>query len=201
MLCFEELSIGLIDRIVGSDVLCLKCRLACCLKKKVFTLGTLKVTGLHVYENRIQHLILRYKEYHDELLHLAFFHSERLRITLLYNDYVVVCVPSTPSALKERGFDHCHLLATTLGLPVLKGVLSKKDVQKQLNVNKPERLKVRDNFVLNSLEDLEGKKVILLDDIVTSGASMMACYDLIKPYCKKVRGLCLAYHRDYEASL
>ena len=55
---------------------------------------------------------------------------------------------------------------------------------------------MEDNFRLK--ENIRKKdKILIVDDILTSGASMYGCYKLIKDKCRKVKCLTLAYSKYY----
>ena len=83
-------------------------------------------------------------------------------------------IPRRRSAVLKYGMDHSALLARgialELGAKYLPTLSSKaKRAQKQLSADERKKNAV---FAIKTKADLSGKTVILVDDIVTSGASM-----------------------------
>lgn len=96
--------------------------------------------------------------------------------------FVITNVPRRHKAIVEFGFDHSELLARSvaksLGVDYIRFLKSKaKSEQKQLKAD--ERITNTD-FELKSFESMKGKNVIIVDDIITTGASMAASATLIK---------------------
>lgn len=86
-------------------------------------------------------------------------------------------VPATRSAIVRRGFDHMELIAYALSkyfdLPVL-DVLVKASAQDQRKLGRQARLDNLKNTV-SLIDDVRGCHLLLLDDVITTGASMRAC--------------------------
>lgn len=86
-----------------------------------------------------------------------------------------VCfVPATPAARARRGFDHMELvageLAAALGLP-LAPVLRRDSRHDQRDLGRAERA---ENLrgTTRAIEDLAGARLLLVDDVATTGASL-----------------------------
>jgi ComF family protein len=126
----------------------------------------------------------------------------------LLNDYllndpmpgeVLVPVPLHPRRLRERGYNQSHLLAQELGklagLPVVDDYLVRQrhSLPQARTSNVSERRgNVADAFACRSRR-LEGKPVILIDDVATSGATLDACARALKQSgAASVWGLVLA---------
>ena len=94
----------------------------------------------------------------------------------------ILPVPLHKNKQKQRGYNQCELLAVEcgriLGLPVLTQALIREKettVQNKLNPNERE-LNVSSAFVCGpEAAQLTGKRLILLDDIITTGSTMRAC--------------------------
>ena len=91
-------------------------------------------------------------------------------------------VPRRRAAIIKFGIDHSELLATELakrfGAEYIK-VLKSNAKKEQKSLETTERLKNADFKIIKDL-DLSGKDVIIVDDIITSGASMSSAAMLIK---------------------
>jgi ComF family protein len=111
---------------------------------------------------------------------------------------VLIPVPLYPRRLRERGYNQASLLAKELsklvGLPVEDDTLVRvKDSLPQARTkNAVERhLNVRDAFACH--QPLEGKQILLIDDVCTTGATLDACTIALKAAgASSVWGLTLA---------
>jgi len=113
----------------------------------------------------------------------------------LNEDIIFTNIPRRESAIVEYGMDHSELLARELAsrfsakyIKLLKS--NAKTEQKSLD--RLERLKNADFEIVNEI-DLAGKTVIILDDIITSGASMGSAATLVRSMgCKNITAAVLA---------
>jgi len=112
---------------------------------------------------------------------------------------VLVPVPLHPKRLRERGYNQSYLLAKELGkltgLPVVADSLVRErhtsPQARTLTVGE-RRGNVADAFACRDRR-LEGKPVILIDDVSTSGATLDACALALKEAgAASVWGLVLA---------
>ena len=90
----------------------------------------------------------------------------------------VVPVPMHPKRLKERGFNHAEALAREVagraGLPLENALVRVRDTRQQARLSENERLKNMDGAFAVS-RPVEGRRVLLLDDVCTTGATANAC--------------------------
>ncbi|HWP80963.1 MAG TPA: ComF family protein [Candidatus Acidoferrum sp.] len=97
---------------------------------------------------------------------------------------LVTAVPPTPKGFKKRGFDPAGLiaeeLAKELGLPYVR-LLGSKDGMSQKAVEKGEAriMNVRDRFFTLPGAAIEGKRILLIDDVRTTGATLAACREAL----------------------
>ena len=109
--------------------------------------------------------------------------------------YIFTNVPRRNKAIIEYGIDHSALLAQELAKHFKASYvyLLKSNAKKpQKSQETTDRLKNAD-FALIKEPDLSGKKVIIVDDIITSGASMSSAAALIRTLgCKDITAACLA---------
>ncbi len=100
-------------------------------------------------------------------------------------DYVITYVPRTKKAVFTYGFDHMKItakrLSKTMGIPHV-SVMRNKGTKVQKTMNAAERAKnARASLSLTAKakEKIAGKKVILADDVITSGSTMQAAVNLL----------------------
>ena len=114
---------------------------------------------------------------------------------------VVTWTPLSRRRKKKRGFDQAELLARTaageLGLPVRRLLEKKTDnvPQSHLEDEAARRANVQGAYRLTG-EDLSGLRVLLVDDVVTTGSTMGECARLLlEGGASEVWGLTLAQAR------
>ncbi len=101
-------------------------------------------------------------------------------------DYVLVPVPLHPSREKDRGYNQAALLARHLGkrldLPVLENALIRaKETQPQVTLGFRDRMKnVRDAFTVALPEQVRGRHILLIDDVMTTGSTLEASARALK---------------------
>ena len=112
---------------------------------------------------------------------------------------VLVPVPLHPKRLRERGYNQSYLLAKELGklarLPVVDDCLFRERhslPQARTSTVGERRGNVADAFTCRH-QRLEGKHILLIDDVSTSGATLDACARVLKQAgAASVWGLTLA---------
>lgn len=104
-----------------------------------------------------------------------------------FTDADSICfVPMTKKAEGKRGFNQSYLLAkelsTRLNMPVLNGALAKvKETSAQKKLNRTEREHNLKSCFKADKTVVAGKKIILVDDVMTTGATADAiCNELLK---------------------
>jgi ComF family protein len=108
-------------------------------------------------------------------------------------------VPLHVKKLRQRGFNQSLLLARALGkkhnLPVNFSLLKRsKFTLSQTGLHKNEREKnIKGAFIVTDKEKIVGEKIILIDDVYTTGATINECAKtLVKAGAEKVAALTLA---------
>ena len=119
-----------------------------------------------------------------------------IKFSLKHEDYVITNVPRKPSRVLEYGLDHSEEIAKAVAkkLDIKYVKLLKSHLKSpQKKVHGEDRIKNAEFDYLKNHPSVKGKRVIILDDIVTTGASMGACALLIKGLgAKEVAGACIA---------
>jgi ComF family protein len=111
---------------------------------------------------------------------------------------LIVTVPLSKNRLKQRGYNQVDLIADgmseDLGIEKRKKVLIRtRETESQVGLDPIARqLNVQDAFQADR-QSLKDQNVFLVDDLFTTGATMLACTDaLIKAGVQKVFGLTVA---------
>ena len=94
---------------------------------------------------------------------------------------LLVPVPLHPRKQRERDFNQAELLAKKLSTKVrvnliLDNLLRIRDTTTQTSLDAKARFNnMRDSFIITDSSIFNGKKVVLLDDVFTTGATMNSC--------------------------
>lgn len=135
-------------------------------------------------EGKVQRLIheLKYKGNADAGFFLGKELGKTLKEAPLFQglDYLIP-VPLHPKREKERGYNQSLMIAQGIheitGIPIGKDFLIRSvNTATQTHKSKEDRWQnVKDIFALRHAEKLEGKYVLLIDDVLTTGATLEAC--------------------------
>jgi ComF family protein len=110
----------------------------------------------------------------------------------------IVPVPIGPVRLRERGYNQALLLAESIGnvlhIPVMPALERVKEGPSQTKLNEAERrVNVRDAFRARVDLNPDGLRLLLIDDVMTTGATLDACARALKRAgATKVFGMTIA---------
>jgi len=142
-----------------------------------------------LYEGPIRDLIHSFKyNQHTHLRYpLALLTLEGMSGFLTDHDpHLIVPVPLHRSRLRKRGFNQAVLLGRVishqLSLPMLTDALVRtRPTEPQIELSAAERrLNVKGAFTVNRPDHVAGKRILLLDDVMTTGSTMDECAKELK---------------------
>ena len=93
----------------------------------------------------------------------------------------IIPIPLTKERLKKRGYNQSEMIAKGISkvtsIPLRTNVIARKRfTTSQTKNDRLERIiNVEDSFILQKTNKLEGKHILIVDDIVTTGATIAAC--------------------------
>lgn len=99
---------------------------------------------------------------------------------------LIIPTPLHQRRTLERGFNQAELLAEQFAdyfdLPILNQVLYRqKNIEHQANLNKKQRLKnIKGCFTIKNIELIKNQNIILVDDVITTGATLNEQAKLLK---------------------
>jgi len=172
---------------------------ACLTRGKYFTMAR----AVGYYEGPLREAIHRWK--YEEKSYLTLFFGEKLaegfcRYWDPQSFDLIIPVPLHSKRLRKRGFNQALLLVKELSrrtqIPYSKRLLQKRILTPpQVNLSGGEREKgVRGSFHIQRDEEIEGKSILLVDDVYTTGATVNECSKvLLKAGAERVDVLTIAH--------
>ena len=139
------------------------------------------------YGGILKKLILSFK--YDKNFTAGKILSELL-IELIYEkklEFDIICyVPMTKSSIRKRGFNQCEIICKNLSealcVPISKSLIKTKDTKEQKSLSKEERAKnIKDVFKVVD-KDILNKRILLIDDVVTTGSTLLECKKVLEKY-------------------
>lgn len=170
------------------DILCYRCRDLLKLNKSTFMLDSLKVETFYDYDGIFRDLLIQYKECYDEALADVFLYKLKDYIKYKYFGYKIVLMPSSIKKIDERGFNHLELIFNKVGLDIVDGLKMKEELIQE-GKNLYERQLMINNYVYDG-PNLD--KVLIVDDVITTGSSMLGAYKALSKRGNKIRAISLA---------
>ncbi len=191
----------LADLLFGTDPNCIVCGIdilpsefgMCrnCLEAFPFAEQSLDRKAIAVcrYEGVAKQLIYDYKYNESRVIgkYMANMMAHRIREMNITYD-VVLTVPCSKHRKKVRGFDHAlymaQVLSDNLSIDISEGTLERvKETRRLKGLTKQERLTELENaFEVCNGEAFYGKRLLIIDDILTTGATLSACTQVVIPF-------------------
>jgi ComF family protein len=148
-------------------------------------------TAMYFYKKggKVQQLIhqLKYKGHQEIGIYLGELYGTELRACDIFNSIdLIVPIPLHPRKLKKRGFNQAEQFAKglgkTMGVEVdSRSLIRNIDTYTQTKKSRYKRWEnVSDIFFLRNPEKFGGKHILVVDDVITTGATMEACALTIK---------------------
>ena len=135
-------------------------------------------------ESLMQHLMhqLKYRGNKNLGIYLGRLMGESLSGTNRFNTIdALIPLPLYPSKEKKRGYNQatllCQGIAEVMGKPVLNDVVIRTvATESQTKKSRVERwLNIEGRFELTDEQKISGKHILLVDDVVTTGATLESC--------------------------
>ena len=175
--------------------ICHKCFLKFKPQINKFNIGKVKGLYLYNYDEQVQNTLYQFKGCFDYELAGVFFDYFRLYLFLKYFGYVMVPAPSAKEADEERGFNHVVEMFKSVKLKMNCCVHKTTNV-KQSDLSAKERENIKNNLKIDDV-DFSKKKVLIVDDVYTTGSTVRAMIDLVKSKNpKKIKVLVMSKTKD-----
>ena len=161
-----------------------------------FKVNGYKALSVYEYTPYIKNLIYLYKGCFDYEMKEVFLNLFYREIKARFSNYKIIPIPSYHEDDNKRGFNHVVEAYKILGLDCL-NIIEKTAHHKQAEKSANKRKMISKYLALTSRPNLEKTKVLIVDDIYTTGATMKAAINLVESLNpKEIRVLVLAKTSD-----
>lgn len=134
-------------------------------------------------ESLMQHLMHQFKYKHNKDLGLQFgrIMGEQLKKSGRFEVDALIPLPLFPAKEKRRGYNQatvlCEGIAEAMKIPVLDKIISRpQHTETQTKKGRIERWKnMEGKFILADADAIKNRHLLLVDDVVTTGATLEAC--------------------------
>ncbi|MFC4800136.1 ComF family protein [Neobacillus sp. GCM10023253] len=137
-----------------------------------------KNTSIFLYNDFLKEVMAKYKFRGDYVLAKVFavYFKEVMKG---WEADLFVPIPLSEERLYERGFNQAAAILTESGI-MPTDILSRVHTEKQSKKSRSERIHLPQVFQIDTHINLHGKKVILMDDIYTTGSTLRHAAKLLK---------------------
>ncbi|AYD39216.1 ComF family protein [Clostridium fermenticellae] len=154
------------------------CKNAFCIKKDGMRY---EVYSAAYYSKTVMELIisLKYKNNFDSGRLLASYMINIIKLNNIQFDYITY-VPMTKASLKDRGYNQSKyiskIISDEIDIPVINCLKKIKSTKDQIGLGGVQRwANMKDSFKYIARYDIEGKNILVIDDVITTGATAYYC--------------------------
>ena len=153
----------------------------------------LPVRILYKYNDFLENMLYRYKENRDIALRYVFFHTHIKEINDKYRHWQIIIMPSSVEKIQERGFHHLKEMLRLCKVSIADPFIKKGNRKQSMQCPK-ERLKISQYISLEEAFHANGKSLLLIDDVLTTGSTIKHAYHLLRAHTSKIEALVLCAH-------
>ena len=192
-MCFKLLKTDSIYEIINRDsCLCEECQNKLVPYFKRFVVGNCEGLAIYKYDDNIKSLLYQFKGCYDIELAPIFLNRFKNELHISYKGYILIPAPSYDEDDKNREFNHVVEMFKILNLPMYRLVI-KTSRFKQAGFASKKRKDAIEHMSVVSYDQIRNKKVLIVDDVMTTGSTLRAMVSLIqKGHPKTIKILVMA---------
>lgn len=154
--------------------------------------------SLYDYDDEFRSKLYQLKGCYDIVIAKSFLETYARELSILYSGYIIVCAPSSKDDDMKRGFNHVIEIFKVLKLNLIENVFYKEIAYKQSDQKFDDRKNIEKVIKINKI-DLKDKKILLVDDVITSGNTIKTCLNLLlNSGVKHIKILTLSVSKHYN---
>ena len=161
--------------------------------QKEITLESLKIYVMYEYTTFLEGMIFQFKEGHDIALRDVFFYDFRNWFRFHYRHWAIVLLPSSKEKMMERSFLPVKEMLSFCDLTIIEPFYKNRNYKQSLQ-HIEKRKQVHTIIKRNPQVKLPDKPLLLVDDVCTSGHTLLAAYDFVKGHPYPIEAFVLAAH-------
>ena len=163
-----------------SSLMCNKCNNSFKNRNEKFFVSGVEGEVFYYYDEFFKELLFRYKGLGDYVLKDVFLFNKTNYIKRKYKGYSIVLAPSSNYIEDTRGFCHLEGIFKSLNFKMIK-CFEKSEDWKQSDKNLSERKEIQKVIKIDKRLLLGVKKVLIVDDVLTSGSTIRAMISQMSP--------------------
>lgn len=139
-------------------------------------------TIVYQYNDFFKQLLFQYKGQYDLALKDVFLCTMVTELQRKYKDYIIVVIPSSNEDNNKRGFCPNEKIVETFSTKIFTGMYKNtnyKQTSQKDRTGIKKVLEIKDGYLLTN------QKILIFDDVMTSGNTILACTEIIAPYHPK----------------
>ena len=197
-ICFNKIEETTMHGLLSKNpTICHKCFLSLKPELLHFKFEGISCLALYYYNEKIQELLYQFKGCKDYELKTIFLEYYQSYLNNKFKKYIMIPAPSFKDSDEERGFNHVEEMFGILDLKMYKCIHKIKKV-KQADLSSEERKKISDAFEIDNI-DFTNKKILIVDDVFTTGSTVKTMISLIKQKNpKKIKVLLMSKTIDLD---
>lgn len=201
LICFNDVHCGLslMQYFRREDIICGDCASKFEKLNRWYIKDELHIKALYLYNDFMESLLFQFKEGRDVALKEVFFKAYEKEIFDKFQDYTIVYMPSSLSKCEERGFFPLELMLENVKLKKCDLLIKCKDVKQSMQTYE-KRANIKKVIKLNDKVSIPRSKLLLVDDVCTSGNTLKCAFNLLKEHKYEIKALVLSIHPRFVES-
>ena len=152
---------------------------------------------IYKYQDIIRNLLLNYKFNDASYLANSFAYlikNNKKMYSILKSYDIIIPVPLHKKRMNERGYNQTELIAKKLEIPIeTKCLIKTKNIKPQsTKTAKQRQIDIKNVFAIQNVDKIKNKKILLLDDIYTTGSTANECIKTLSKATNKIGFLAIA---------